>query len=102
MSAHSLSQIINKPAMLKYTVVLMLLLAIGSSFLYEWHDASHALHSDKHCSLCQSLDDHDNILPFFFPSTLNLSLAGITVEPSAKRHLSLFVRTSGNRDPPQV
>ncbi|MBU2979982.1 hypothetical protein [Alteromonas sp. C1M14] len=100
MSTYSLSHQSIKPTIVKYTVVLMLLAAVGTSFLYEWHDLSHALQSDNHCSLCVTHDDHDNLLPFSFPSTTATSLAEITIELAATRHSPLFIRSSGNRDPP--
>ncbi|WP_339767236.1 hypothetical protein [uncultured Paraglaciecola sp.] len=88
--------------MLKYTLVLVLLLCVAASVLYDWHDNSHKLQSENHCALCLTVHNLGHSLPAGFPPALALPLAGFTIEITIKRYLPLSVRTAGNRDPPSV
>ena len=102
MQNQTFHQIRSQSTMFKYLIVLMLLLSVATSILYEWHDTSHTLQSDNHCALCLSADNLSHSLSTGFPPVLALPLIDVKVQTTIKRYIPLFVRTSGNRDPPLV
>ena len=102
MKSYSFHQFGSQSIMFKYLIVLVLLLSVATSLLYEWHDTSHTLQSDNHCALCLSADNLSHFLSTGFPPVLALPLVDFTIQITIKRYIPLFVRTSGNRDPPLV